>query len=85
MSKRKRTPEPKGCRGFSVEWSWERLHGSRKTFLGGKNEREKELSFLESRGYKMLVKEKEEYRIWYDALEIMDLFIGGNAENENND
>ena len=51
----------------------------------GKNEREKELSFLESRGYKMLVKEKEEYRIWYDALEIMDLFIGGNAENENND
>lgn len=51
----------------------------------GKNEREKELSFLESRGYKILVKEKEEYRIWYDALEIMDLFIGGNAENENND
>ena len=50
-----------------------------------KIEREKELSFLESRGYKMLVKEKEEYRIWYDALEIMDLFIGGNAENENND
>ena len=41
MSKRKRTPEPKGCRGFSVEWSWERLHGSRKTFLGGKHEREK--------------------------------------------
>lgn len=50
----------------------------------GKNEIEKTLSFLASRGYKTLAESQEEYQVWYDALELMDLYIGGD-ENEIND
>lgn len=41
----------------------------------GKNEIQKGISFLGSRGYQQLVDSQEEYRVWYDALEIMDWFI----------
>lgn len=50
----------------------------------GKNEIQKNLSFLTSRGYKILEESQEEYGIWYDALEIMDLSIEGAGENEDN-
>ena len=50
----------------------------------GKNEIQKNLSFLTSRGYKIFEESQDEYQVWYDALEIMDLFIGGEIENEDN-
>lgn len=60
----------------------------------GCNELEKELSFLESRGYTELIAQSEkrktnilnedEYRIWYDALEIMDLYVEENSHEDNN-
>ena len=60
----------------------------------GTNELEKEISFLESRGYTELtdhsgMKEAatlndDEYRIWYDALEIMDLYVEESSHEDNN-
>ena len=60
----------------------------------GTNELEKEISFLESRGYTELtdhsgMKEAatlndDEYRIWYDALEIMDLYVEESSPEDNN-
>ena len=60
----------------------------------GCNELEKELSFLESRGYTELmaqsekrktdIRNEDEYRIWYDALEIMDLYVEENSHEDNN-
>lgn len=49
----------------------------------GKNEIQKNISFLSSRGYKIFEQSQEEYQTWYDALEIMDLYIG-EVENEDN-
>lgn len=43
----------------------------------GKNEIEKEISFLKSRGYRKFEVSEEQYGIWYDALEIMDWYIPG--------
>lgn len=40
------------------------------------NKREEEISFLVSRGYPIFEEKKEEYALWYDALEIMDFYIG---------
>lgn len=48
----------------------------------GRNEIQKSMSFLTSRGYQIFEEHQNEYQIWYDALEIMDLFIGGEIENE---
>lgn len=48
----------------------------------GKNEKDSCIALLESRGFKEVTKAKDEYAIWYDALEIMDLLIMGDAENE---
>lgn len=48
----------------------------------GRNEIQKSISFLTSRGYQIFEEYQNEYQIWYDALEIMDLFIGGEIENE---
>lgn len=50
----------------------------------GKNEIQKNISFLTSRGYQIFEQSQEEYRIWYDALEMMDLFIGGDTNEDNN-
>ncbi|BFK62668.1 hypothetical protein I260019D6_19770 [Dorea longicatena] len=50
----------------------------------GENEIQKNLSFLSSRDYQAFEKSQEEYRIWYDALEIMDLSIGGDEDEDNN-
>lgn len=49
----------------------------------GKNEIKRELSFLRSRGYQEF-KNLDEYKVWYDALEIMDWHIK-EEQNENND
>lgn len=46
----------------------------------GENEIKSCIALLESRGYKYVWKVKDEYAIWYDALEIMDLLIIGDAE-----
>ena len=43
----------------------------------GKNEIEKEISFLKSRGYRKFEVSEDQYGIWYDALEIMDWYIPG--------
>lgn len=48
----------------------------------GKDEKDSCIALLESRGFKEVTKAKDEYAIWYDALEIMDLLIMGDAENE---
>ena len=51
----------------------------------GKNEIQKEISFLISRGYKELnATATTDYPIWYDALEIMDLYIEEGDGHENN-
>ena len=44
----------------------------------------KNLSFLTSRGYTAFAQAQDEYGIWYDALEIMDLYIGGEIAHEDN-
>lgn len=41
----------------------------------GENERMKEISFLKSRNYREFEESAGQYRVWYDALEIMDWFI----------
>lgn len=51
----------------------------------GKNEIQKKISFLNSRGYQQLAQSEDEYRIWYDALEIMDWFIEEDNEDGNKD
>lgn len=50
----------------------------------GKNALDRNLSFLASRGYKQLESKRLDYPIWYDALEMMDLFIGGDADENKN-
>ena len=50
--------------------------------MRAKDKREEAISFLASRGYQELENRKTEYPIWYDALEIMDLYIGGDGQNE---
>lgn len=51
----------------------------------GKNEIQKEISFLISRGYKELnATATTDYPIWYDALEIMNLYIEEGDGHENN-
>lgn len=62
----------------------------RNVIPSGINEIEKEVAFLASRGHKefeqALDEDKKVYRVWYDALEIMDLYIKEEvAENENKD
>lgn len=47
----------------------------------GENSREETVTFLKSRGYTQF--EKEEYAVWYDVLEMMDLYIGEGKEHEN--
>ena len=49
----------------------------------GPNQMEETISFLKSRGYAAFFENKNEQNIWYDATEIMDLYIGGIAEDEN--
>lgn len=39
------------------------------------NKREEVISFLVSRGYPVFEEKKEDYALWYDALEIMDFYI----------
>lgn len=57
----------------------------RDTISMGLNEIEKDISFLKSRGYVEFEKAKNEYPIWYDALEMMDFSLeeGGTNENRN--
>ena len=50
--------------------------------MWAKDKREEAISFLASRGYQELENRKTEYPVWYDALEIMDLYIGGDRQNE---
>ena len=50
--------------------------------MWAKDKREEAISFLASRGYQELENRKTEYPVWYDALEIMDLYIGGDGQNE---
>ncbi len=47
---------------------------------GGSVSREEALAFLESRGYTELKDNKEQYKIWYDALELMDWYIESGEE-----
>lgn len=80
---------------YSVEWLeyWSEIFRKmprskakqlRNVIPMGKNEIQKTISFLTSRGYKIFEESQDEYQVWYDALEIMDLFIGGEIENEDN-
>ena len=48
----------------------------RNTISVGPNQMEETISFLKSRGYAAFFKNKNEQNIWYDATEIMDLYIG---------
>lgn len=48
----------------------------------GENEMNSCIALLESRGCEGVSKTVDEYAIWYDALEIMDLLIIGDADNE---
>ena len=48
----------------------------------GRNEKDSCIALLESRGFKDVTKAKDEYSIWYDALEIMDLLIMGDVDDE---
>lgn len=45
-------------------------------FLWGNTELEGILSFLKSRGYTELENPEKNAAIWYDALEIMDWYVG---------
>lgn len=55
----------------------------RNSTTAGTNKREETISFLKSRGYGKFTDSKEEYAIWYDATEIMDLYIGEDNGDEN--
>lgn len=55
----------------------------RDTIPTGEHEVEKEASFLASRGYLMFKENASESNIWYDALEIMDLWIEEEKSDEN--
>ena len=48
----------------------------------GKNAMDEYVSFLESRGYGRYSVNKDQYPVWYDVLEIMDLIMEGGDENE---
>lgn len=50
--------------------------------MWAEHKRDEAVSFLASRGYQELENRKTEYPVWYDALEIMDLYIGGDGQNE---
>lgn len=79
-------------RGFSVEKfeEWSEVFQSlprnkakllRNAISKGENSRQETVMFLKSRGYTQF--EKEEYAVWYDVLEMMDLYIGEGKEHEN--
>ena len=79
-------------RGFSVEKfeEWSEVFQSlprnkakllRNAISKGENSRKETVTFLKSRGYTQF--EKEEYAVWYDVLEMMDLYIGEGKEHEN--
>lgn len=55
----------------------------RDTIPTGEHEVEKEASFLASRGYLMFKENVAESNVWYDALEIMDLWIEEEKSDEN--
>ena len=50
----------------------------------GQNALDRKISFLASRGYTKIENKRLDYPIWYDALETMDLFIGGDADENKN-
>lgn len=51
----------------------------------GKNAMDEYVSFLESRGYGSYRANIDQYPVWYDVLEVMDLVMEGGNENEDND
>ena len=51
----------------------------------GKNAMDEYVSFLESRGYGSYCANIDQYPVWYDVLEVMDLVMEGGNENEDND
>ena len=91
--------DPNGLNDKNQQYSVERLahwsdifakmprskaKGLRNIIPMGKNEIQKNLSFLTSRGYTAFAQAQDEYGIWNDALEIMDLYIGGEIAHEDN-
>lgn len=56
--------------------------GLRDVIPMGKNKIENEIAFLDSRGYKQFEPGADSYKIWYDALEIMDWYIEKGKEGQ---